>query len=69
MYHLMRSEKLTLDHSVSGLLSTYRQSEIGQFPTFRAANEACELANNDGTSRCYVLNASGQEYYDGTWID
>ena len=69
MYRLMRSEKLTLDHLVSGLLSSYRQTEIGHFQQFRAAHDACEIANNKGKSRYYVLNELGQEYYDGTWID
>ena len=69
MYHLMKSNKFTLDHLVSGLMSSYRQTEIGHFQQFRAALGACEVANNEGRSRFYVLNESGQEYYDGTWID
>lgn len=70
MYRLMRSEKLTLDHLVWGLMSSYRQTEAGHFQQFRAAHEACEVANNNGRSaRYYVLNETGQEYYDGNWID
>jgi len=69
MFRLMKSDKITLDHTVEGHLSAYHQSEVRQFRTFRAARAASEVANNDGTSRCYVLNASGQEYYDGQWID
>lgn len=70
MYRLMRSEKFTLDHVVSGLMSSYRQTEIGHYERFPAAHAACELANGKG-SRCrhYVVNASGKEYYHGTWID
>jgi len=69
MYRLMKSEKFTLDDAVSGLVSSYRQTEIGHFEKFRAAHHACEVANNDGWSRCYVINESGQEYYGHTWID
>jgi len=69
MYHLMKSEKFTLDHLVSGLMSSYRQTEIGHFQQFCAALGACEVANKKGKTRYYVLNESGQEYYDGTWID
>ncbi len=69
MYHLMKSEKHTLDHLVSGRLASYRQSEVTHFQQVLDALEACELANNEGRSRCYVLNESGQEYYEGTWID
>ena len=68
MYLLMKSQKFTLDHLVSGLMSSYRQTEIGHFQKFRAALGACEVANKDG-ARYYVLNESGKEYYDGTWID
>ena len=69
MYRLMKSEKFTLNHVVSGYLSSYRQSEVNHFQKFRHAHEACEHANNNGRSHYYVLNDSGQEYYDGTWID
>jgi hypothetical protein len=69
MYRLMKSEKFTLDHALSGLMSLYRQTEMGHFEQFPAAHVACEVANNKGESRYYVLNGSGQEYYDGTWID
>ncbi len=69
MYHLMKSEKFTLDHVISGPMSSYRHTAIRHFGKFRAALGACEVANNKGRSRYYVLNESGQEYYDGTWID
>jgi hypothetical protein len=69
MFSLMKSEKRTPDHTAAGQLSIYRQSEIGQFQTIRAARVACELANSDGISCCYVVNESGQEYYNGHWTD
>lgn len=69
MYRLMKSEKFTLDHAISGLMSLYRQTEMGHFEQFPAAHGACAVANNKGKSRYYVLNESGQEYYDGIWID
>jgi hypothetical protein len=69
MYRLMKSEKVTLDHVISGLMSSYRQTEVSHFPQFYAAYEACEEANHKGRSRHYIHNDSGQEYYDGTWID
>ena len=69
MYHLMKSEKFTQDRVISGLMSSYRQIEIEHFERFPEAREACEVANNKGESRYYVLNESGQEYYDGKWID
>jgi hypothetical protein len=69
MFSLMKSEKLTPDHTANGRLSAYRQSEIGQFRTIRAARVAFELANSDGISHCYVVNESGQEYYNGHWTD
>jgi hypothetical protein len=68
MYRLMKSERFTLDHLTSGLMSFYRQTQVECFQQFRAALRACEAANN-GKSRHYLLNASGQEYYQGTWID
>ena len=69
MYRLMKSEKFTLDHVVSGCLSSYRQTEVNHFQKFRRACEACERANNQGGPHYYVLNDFGQEYYDGSWID
>lgn len=69
MYHLMKSEKVTLDHLTSGLVSFYRQTQGKHFARFRAGLGACEVANNAGGSRHYLLNESGQEYSGGTWID
>jgi hypothetical protein len=58
----MKSAKLTLDHLISGLTSLYRQTQVDHFQQFRAALEACDLANNNGGSRYYLLNASGQDF-------
>jgi hypothetical protein len=69
MYRLMKSEKFTLDHLTSGLVSFYRQTQVKRFGRLRAALGACEVANNAGGPRYYLLNESGQEYYGGTWID
>ena len=69
MYRLMKSEKFTLDHMVEGPLSSYRQSLVAQFRQPRAALVACKLANGTGAYRHYVLNESGQEYFDGFWVD
>ncbi len=69
MYRLMKSEKFTLDHLTSGLVSSYRQTQVKCFGRLRTALGACEVANNGGGSRYYLLNESGQEYYGGTWID
>ena len=69
MYRLMKSAKLTLDHMVEGLLSSYRQSLVAQFRQPRTTLVACKLANGTGTNRHYVLNDSVQEYFDGVWVD
>ena len=69
MYRLMKSVKFTLDHMVSGPLSAYRHSLVGKFRQPRAALVACKLANGTGANHHYVLNESGQEYFDGAWID
>ena len=69
MYHLLKSEKFTIDHALSGLMSLYGQIEIDCFQQFNSALQACEAANNKGMSRFYILNKSGQEYYNGSWIE
>lgn len=69
MYRLMKSKKVTLDHPISGLMSSYRQIQVDHFQKFGAALGACEVANSKGSSRHYVLNELGQEYYDGAWIN
>jgi len=69
MYRLMKSEKRVVDLRVSGLTSSYRQTTVEHFPQLQAALGACRAANSGGASRHYLLNETGQEYYDGTWID
>ena len=69
MYRLMKSEKTALDPMVLRSMSSYRQIEVGQFRQCAVALTACEAANDKDGFRHYVLNESGQEYYDGTWID
>jgi len=69
MFRLMKSEKFTIDHLAWGLTSSYRHSEIHHFRKFCAAHQACEVANDKGRARYFVLNKSGQEYYEGIWID
>jgi ferritin len=69
MYRLMKSKKYTVDHLTSGLRSFYRQTQVEHFQQFRSALSACEVANNNGRSRYYLLNELGQEYYRGSWID
>ena len=69
MYRLMKSQKYTVDHAISGVMSSYRHTQVDHFRQFRPALAACEAANNEERSCCYVLNVAGQEYYDGTWID
>jgi hypothetical protein len=69
MYRLMKSEQFTLDHLTSGLVSFYRQTQVKCFGRLRAALGACEVTDNGGGSRYYLLNESGQEYYRGIWID
>jgi hypothetical protein len=69
MYRLMKSEKFTFEHAVSGSMSSYRQILVNKFRQFSTALTACEVANDIAGFRHYVLNESGEEYYEGTWID
>jgi len=69
VYPLIKSEKFTIDYAISGLMSSYRQIEIDCFQQFDSALQVCEAANNKGMSRFYILNKSGQEYYNGSWIE
>jgi len=69
MYRLMKSEKLNLAHVIHGTMSSYQQIQTEQFQGFGAALIACETANNKVGLRYYILNDSGKEYYEGSWID
>ena len=69
MYRLMKSVKLTLNHIVSGSITSYRYIRVKQFPELNAAIKACEHANKGNLPYHYVLNHFGKEYYSGEWID
>lgn len=69
MYHLIKSEKSILANSACGSMSSYNQIQVDQFQQFSAALIACEAANDKDGFRHYILNASGEEYYEGSWID
>ena len=69
MFRLMKSEKFALDPVVSGSMSSYRQIQLNQFRQLSAALTACEAANDKVGDHHYILNASGKEYYGGTWVD
>jgi len=69
MYHLMKSEKFSIVYATSGLVSAYRQIEIDHFQQFSSALRACDDANHEASSRFYIRNQAGQEYYDGSWIE
>ncbi len=55
MYRLMKFEKFTHDHVISGPMPLYRQIQLNQFRRFRAVLTACAVANNKGGSCHYVL--------------
>ena len=69
MYRLMKSEKFTINHILSGSSSLYRQIQINQFFHFSKAVDACKVANRGGESRFYILNDYGKELYEDSWID
>jgi hypothetical protein len=61
----MVSEKLIHAYKTD----VYQQTEMDHFFHFHTALEARDLANKDNKSRFYILNESGQEYYNSSWID
>ena len=69
MYRLMKSVRLVLQHATLGPMSSYRHSLVGHYPRSQAAVGACDTANKRGAYCYYVLNESGQEHYQGSWID
>ncbi len=69
MYRLMKSEKFTLHHMVSGSLSLYRHFQINEFHQFSKAVDACNVANRNVECRFYILNDAGKEFYEDSWID
>jgi hypothetical protein len=69
MYRLMKSEKLSLNHGVYGDMAAYRHIQVDQFQQLNLALSACEVANETAGIHHYVLNESGEEFYEGSWID
>ena len=68
MYTLMKSQPNTLDDAARRC-SAHMQKEVAWFVAFDEAVAACEMRNREGSSRHYVMNESGKEYYEGVWID
>jgi len=69
MYRLVKFEKCAFDHVVPGFKLSYRQIQVTRFLQLSAALTACEAANDKVGDHHYILNASGKEYYGGTWVD
>ncbi len=69
MFRLMKSQKCILGTISSRTTVSYRQLEIAHFIQFSTALRACKTANISGISHHYILNDSGQEYFNDTWID
>jgi len=68
MYRLMKSEKMGYQSSATGSRA-YAQKEMGRYAHFLDAVAACDQANRGHTDWHYVMNASGKEFYKGSWID
>jgi hypothetical protein len=68
MYTLMRPEQTKLESRAPGSRA-YEQHKVGQYADFDVALDACDQANREHTSRYYLMNDSGKEFYNGSWID
>jgi hypothetical protein len=68
MYTLMKSEQTMLGRPAPGSSCAYDQIEVAQYVDFDDAIAASDAANLARKSRYYVMNGSGKEYYNGTWI-
>jgi len=68
MYTVMKSERTALGRPAPGSSCAYDQIEVAQYADFDDAIEASDAANLALKSRHYVMNGSGREYYNGTWI-
>jgi hypothetical protein len=68
MYTLMRSQPNTLKDAPTRS-PAHMQKEVATYVAFDEAVAACEKRNREGSSRHYVMNESGKEYYAGVWID
>ena len=68
MYTLMKSEKTKPGNGVIGL-QAYQQKKVATYAVLGEALTACDSANRQSKTRHYVMNNSGKEYYEDTWID
>jgi hypothetical protein len=68
MYTLMKCERKKLGRPAPGSSYAYDQIEVAQYADFDGAIAASDAANLAHKSRYYVMNGSGREYYNGTWI-
>jgi hypothetical protein len=68
MYTLMKCKRSKAGRPAPGATSAYVQVEVAQYADFDDAITARDTANVSLASRHYVMNESGREYYDGTWI-
>jgi hypothetical protein len=65
MHRLMQSEKHTLEHRVSGPMSSHLHIQLNQFLQPSAALDTCDTANEKAAPCHCVLNETGEEYYQG----
>jgi hypothetical protein len=68
MYTLMKCKRSKAGRPAPGASSAYVQVEVAQYADFDDAITARDTANISLAARHYVMNDSGREYYDGTWI-
>jgi hypothetical protein len=68
MFTLMKSEQTKAWNGSNGP-PAYEQKGVAEYGTFDAAVAACEKANRELKDRHYVMNDSGKESYEDTWID
>jgi hypothetical protein len=68
MYTLMKSERAKLGRPAPGSSCAYDQIEAAQYADFVKVITARDAANLTLPSRHYVMDDSGREYCEGTWI-
>ncbi len=68
MYTLMKSERTKHRRAAPGSSCAYDQIEVARFADLGEAIKARDAANLALKPRHYVINESGREYYNGTWI-
>ena len=64
----MKSEQNGLPHGPPGS-PHYEQKLVARYASLNSAVAACDRANRQQSSRHYVMNDAGKEYYANTWID